>query len=142
DLHFQLRLNKGFPLTLLISSIGYEKQEVLVENNQSPILIDLVPTSTLAQEVVVSASRSVQTKLSSPVTIEQISTKDVQNSPQINYMDMVQGLRGVDVTVSSLDRKSTRLNSSHVKISYAVFCLKKKMIEVKPRPKNDVERIS
>src|SRR5690606_40206033 len=26
-----------------------------------------------------------------------------------------------------LDRKSTRLNSSHVKISYAVFCLKKKM---------------
>src|SRR5436309_7342076 len=26
----------------------------------------------------------------------------------------------------SRDRKSTRLNSSHVKISYAVFCLKKK----------------
>src|SRR5690606_40136437 len=28
-------------------------------------------------------------------------------------------------TFSSRDRKSTRLNSSHVKISYAVFCLKK-----------------
>src|SRR5436309_7849626 len=27
-----------------------------------------------------------------------------------------------------LDRKSTRLNSSHVKISYAVFCLKKKNV--------------
>src|SRR5690606_40125821 len=27
---------------------------------------------------------------------------------------------------SAVDRKSTRLNSSHVKISYAVFCLKKK----------------
>src|SRR5436309_12701811 len=27
-----------------------------------------------------------------------------------------------------LDRKSTRLNSSHVKISYAVFCLKKKIL--------------
>src|SRR5690606_24955146 len=27
----------------------------------------------------------------------------------------------------ALDRKSTRLNSSHVKISYAVFCLKKKV---------------
>src|SRR5690554_7684466 len=26
-----------------------------------------------------------------------------------------------------LDRKSTRLNSSHVRISYAVFCLKKKI---------------
>src|SRR5690606_40294848 len=28
------------------------------------------------------------------------------------------------------DRKSTRLNSSHVKISYAVFCLKKKIINI------------
>src|SRR5690606_39654206 len=28
--------------------------------------------------------------------------------------------------VAQRDRKSTRLNSSHVKISYAVFCLKKK----------------
>src|SRR5437773_10573714 len=28
--------------------------------------------------------------------------------------------------VSSRDRKSTRLNSSHITISYAVFCLKKK----------------
>src|SRR5690554_7181845 len=28
--------------------------------------------------------------------------------------------------ITSLDRKSTRLNSSHVRISYAVFCLKKK----------------
>src|SRR5690606_39869883 len=30
------------------------------------------------------------------------------------------------VPFSEIDRKSTRLNSSHVKISYAVFCLKKK----------------
>src|SRR5207249_5359060 len=30
------------------------------------------------------------------------------------------------VTASGQDRKSTRLNSSHVSISYAVFCLKKK----------------
>src|SRR2546426_7137067 len=31
-----------------------------------------------------------------------------------------------DVTVGMRDRKSTRLNSSHLVISYAVFCLKKK----------------
>src|SRR5690554_7103038 len=30
------------------------------------------------------------------------------------------------LTKEGLDRKSTRLNSSHVRISYAVFCLKKK----------------
>src|SRR3712207_7493390 len=29
-----------------------------------------------------------------------------------------------------LDRKSTRLNSSHANISYAVFCLKKKKIDI------------
>src|SRR5690554_7249700 len=31
-----------------------------------------------------------------------------------------------DFSKSEIDRKSTRLNSSHVRISYAVFCLKKK----------------
>src|SRR5690625_5766135 len=43
-----------------------------------------------------------------------------------------QGVRLTDTAIGSLmtpnpkDRKSTRLNSSHVAISYAVFCLKKK----------------
>src|SRR5699024_12211839 len=40
---------------------------------------------------------------------------------QLNQ-DAVEPILGVNLT----DRKSTRLNSSHVSISYAVFCLKKK----------------
>src|SRR5438874_7845062 len=32
----------------------------------------------------------------------------------------------METLAARLDRKSTRLNSSHVEISYAVFCLKKK----------------
>src|SRR5436309_15903189 len=40
---------------------------------------------------------------------------------------LVKPMPGGDNTPSlAEDRKSTRLNSSHVKISYAVFCLKKK----------------
>src|SRR5690606_41902150 len=35
-------------------------------------------------------------------------------------------LKNFEVGYTLPDRKSTRLNSSHVKISYAVFCLKKK----------------
>src|SRR3989442_6076234 len=35
-------------------------------------------------------------------------------------------LRRANLVVLISDRKSTRLNSSHVRISYAVFCLKKK----------------
>src|SRR5690554_7607046 len=36
------------------------------------------------------------------------------------------GENRVEESAHKLDRKSTRLNSSHVRISYAVFCLKKK----------------
>src|SRR5207302_3230430 len=43
---------------------------------------------------------------------------------------LVVGIAAVPVQLDKIrkqqDRKSTRLNSSHVKISYAVFCLKKK----------------
>src|SRR5690625_5517771 len=35
----------------------------------------------------------------------------------------------LDLLLTIKDRKSTRLNSSHVAISYAVFCLKKKNIK-------------
>src|SRR3712207_6974038 len=38
----------------------------------------------------------------------------------------------------ALDRKSTRLNSSHANISYAVFCLKKKTLRQRHRPLPDV----
>src|SRR2546430_9068933 len=60
----------------------------------------------------------------------------------VDYLDMAAGIAGkqapqggdVDITHQhqgrrrrlTLDRKSTRLNSSHSQISYAVFCLKKK----------------
>src|SRR5690606_40122756 len=43
----------------------------------------------------------------------------------ITRMEPFGGWTGV-IGVEGIDRKSTRLNSSHVKISYAVFCLKKK----------------
>src|SRR3712207_9253816 len=36
------------------------------------------------------------------------------------------GDRGVEQPLRQADRKSTRLNTSHANISYAVFCLKKK----------------
>src|SRR5690606_7256396 len=46
---------------------------------------------------------------------------------QIKELHDVRDLRVVrgPGIIRQLDRKSTRLNSSHVKISYAVFCLKK-----------------
>src|SRR5438034_3351782 len=43
--------------------------------------------------------------------------------PEQEYRETLDKARGL---VAALDRKSTRLNSSHTVISYAVFCLKKK----------------
>src|SRR2546430_4139754 len=40
----------------------------------------------------------------------------------------IDGIFGTDGISHAIDRKSTRLNSSHSQISYAVFCLKKKNI--------------
>src|SRR3989442_5705165 len=42
-----------------------------------------------------------------------------------NYLHYI-GSKGAVFAMTRADRKSTRLNSSHVRISYAVFCLKKK----------------
>src|SRR5690606_39993853 len=46
---------------------------------------------------------------------------------QINSLEE---LGSIATATVAPDRKSTRLNSSHVKISYAVFCLKKKIDQV------------
>src|SRR5690242_20995752 len=51
------------------------------------------------------------------------------NRPRIAQARDVNALRTVLITFPAgpdQDRKSTRLNSSHMSISYAVFCLKKK----------------
>src|SRR5690349_22886853 len=51
-----------------------------------------------------------------------------RKAPSTKVDVMVAGFTGTSTvhSMSNADRKSTRLNSSHVEISYAVFCLKKK----------------
>src|SRR5699024_12869039 len=56
---------------------------------------------------------------------------DLRRGASVELADMPTGDRPLPAPASGLvrrraDRKSTRLNSSHVSISYAVFCLKKK----------------
>src|SRR5256886_13504509 len=57
----------------------------------------------------------------------------------VDYVhERVGGMRGVTakqvLAAAQRDRKSTRLNSSHSQISYAVFCLKKKKNYYHSRP--------
>src|SRR5258708_24653194 len=53
----------------------------------------------------------------------------IQDTPKI----IVAGYGHFEFSDPILDRKSTRLNSSHQIISYAVFCLKKKTTRTKAR---------
>src|SRR3712207_8949347 len=51
----------------------------------------------------------------------------VAGAQAVLEVELVRGRHGVPVELDAqADRKSTRLNSSHANISYAVFCLKKK----------------
>src|SRR5438067_5680652 len=64
-------------------------------------------------------------------TVAAILTKDdVVVSDELNHASIIDGCRLSRATIKVFphkeDRKSTRLNSSHVSISYAVFCVKKK----------------
>src|SRR5437868_9880897 len=49
--------------------------------------------------------------------------------PRLTFASFVVGRSNTLAHAADQDRKSTRLNSSHVSISYAVFCLKKKKKE-------------
>ncbi len=100
--NFTLITNASFPLTLVISSIGYELKEVAVPNASSLVNISLTPASTLGQEVVIAATRTPSRILESPVTIERISAANIRNSAAVSYYDIIGKLKGVDVVTSSL----------------------------------------
>ena len=96
---------KSLPVTLLISSIGYEMKEVTV-TSAAFTQVDVTPSSSLGQEVVVSATRVPQKILESPVSIERVSAAAIRNAPAANFYDVVTSLKGVDVTTSSLTFKT------------------------------------
>lgn len=97
---------KSLPVTLLISSVGYEMQEVTVTSASKPLDIAFKPSSALGQEIVVSANRVPQKIMESPVSIERISSAAIRTAPAANFYDVVTSLKGVDVTTSSLTFKT------------------------------------
>src|SRR5690606_41533299 len=60
-----------------------------------------------------------------PSGFDSKNIKQIGSVSQAESLGITEGVEHYHIS-EFLDRKSTRLNSSHVKISYAVFCLKKK----------------
>ncbi len=98
--NFKIKV-KNLPVTLLVSSVGYELQEVTV-SKAGFTQVEFKSSSSLGQEVVISASRVPQKILESPVTVERISAAQIRTSPQANFYDILTSIKGVDVTTSSL----------------------------------------
>src|SRR3712207_8694729 len=74
-----------------------------------------------------------------PISVVVISPRTIHSLPEPSYLGRgpayrptirfsLKGIKMLSIRPEVLDRKSTRLNSSHANISYAVFCLKKKKI--------------
>ena len=99
--NFTLTTTQKLPLTLIISSVGFDLQEVNVSNSNDFLQVNFVPANTLGQEVVIAATRTPSRILESPVSIERVSLAAIRNAPSPSYYDAIGNLKGVDMTTSS-----------------------------------------
>src|SRR5690606_40592212 len=82
----------------------------------------------LLQQVIVQMRLTVSVAQGQAILVQWRRFQQEQGTPQRGQPGarLLSNGRRIFQLLCKLDRKSTRLNSSHVKISYAVFCLKKK----------------
>jgi outer membrane receptor protein involved in Fe transport len=98
--------NTKYPFTLVISGVGIATQEVVVKSVTDVIDVDVIGTSTLSEEIVVSATRTQTRALESPVTIERIGINALRQAPAASYYDVIGNVKGVDLVASSLTFKT------------------------------------
>ncbi len=103
---FKLSGNFKFPITLVVSSVGYESKEIVVNAAGEIADVVLKSSSSLGEEIVVSATRVATRILESPVSIERVNAATIQNTPASSYYEIVANMKGVDMMTSSLTFKT------------------------------------
>lgn len=103
---FTIKPKKQPPLTLEISSVGHTKQLITVTSYKQVIDTQLLPEDINLDEIVVSASRTPERILESPVTIERMGLKEVKNTSSATFYDGLENLKEVHFNTSSLSFKS------------------------------------
>lgn len=94
------------PLTLIITALGYKTSQYQVTAaNFYNLHIALESQSIITNQVVVSASRVAESILTSPVTIEKLSIKNIRESPAANFYDAIEGVKGVQMITLGLGYK-------------------------------------
>ena len=106
DGNFLLNTVQNPPFSLEVSLIGYTTATVEITKNDQKITISLEESATALDEVVVSASRTPERILESPVTIERMDIREIKNTSSPSFYDGLENLKGVDINTNSLTNKS------------------------------------
>ena len=106
---FSFSVSAAPPFTLIISSVGYESQEMAVSGNNTSITIALKEQSVLGQEVVVSASRVEESVLRSPVAVEKMDIRTIRETASPSFYDALANMKGIDMTTQGLLFKSINM---------------------------------
>ena len=102
---FSLIINQKFPFKIVVSSVGFAPQEIEIKNETSKLSIQLTSQTFLANEVVVTATRTPEKILRSPVSIEKLDIRALKETPAASFYDAIGNVKGVQLTTSSLTFK-------------------------------------
>lgn len=102
---FELNTTQSLPFTIIVSIVGFQKQEIEVTSTSNNIPVKLTESSEVMDEVVVSASRVEESILESPVSIEKMDLRDIQQTPSVSFYDALENLKGVEMVTSGLTFK-------------------------------------
>ncbi|WP_266362737.1 carboxypeptidase-like regulatory domain-containing protein [Tellurirhabdus rosea] len=100
--NFSLTTTTPPPLVIVISSVGYQTHEENVTSANATVNVTLAEQALLGQEVVVSASRVEENVLKSPVTVEKMDIRAIQNSPSPDFFGALANFKGIDVATQGL----------------------------------------
>lgn len=106
DADGKFTINAKLPCTLEISSVGYSAQQVSVSSASQAISVSLKDEETQLNEIVVSASRTPERVLESPVTIERMGLAQIKSTTAATYYDGLENLKEVHFNTSSFSFKS------------------------------------
>jgi iron complex outermembrane receptor protein len=106
DGNFNLSTTKTPPFDLEISSVGYGAKKVSVTSNNQKVTVVLTDEETKLDEIIVSASRTPERILESPVTVERMGLQQIKNTTSPSYYDGLENLKEVHFNTSSLNFKS------------------------------------
>ncbi len=106
DGNFTLQTSSTTPFSIRISSIGFSENTIRVAASDEFITVVLSEADTQLDEIIISASRTPERLFESPVSVERIGLKQIQNTSSVDFYDGLQNLKGVDINVNSLTFKS------------------------------------